>query len=302
MMKAVELGFTEADIVAGGIRTRYATAGSPARGRAAVLLIHGRSQGASGATEWHGLLPRLARAGLQAYAPDQLSMGWTDASPHAWPVDGYESLITHMLAFLDAMALDRVHVIGNSMGAYIAARLALDHPERVRSAVLIGSNTLAAAVGLVPIPMPALLTDADWQAQAIHTQLLKQFANPKALPDWMLQARIKAALRTGVRAATDAFVQALRDRATDPQARARFFISDAIQASPVPLRLLWGERDRVGPASLGQAFSALLPEPASYVCIPEAGHACHIEAAERVAAEILPFLFSNASARSADLS
>jgi 2-hydroxy-6-oxonona-2,4-dienedioate hydrolase len=279
----------EAEVLAGGIATRYATAGTQGP---AVLLVHGRSIGASGATEWHGLLPRLAAAGFRAYAPDHLSMGWTDLRPHAWPTQGYESLLAHLLAFLDAMHIDQALVIGNSMGAYLSARLALDHPDRVCAATLIGSRTLAAAMGLVPTPAPQIPGEEDWHRESIRQHLLMQFHDPAALPDAMLEARFLAAQRPGVRAATEAFVGALNARGADETALAAFMLDQRLPHTRVPMQLVWGARDRVAPIELAHRLASLLPAIALSV-VPEAGHLCHIERAEAVSRMVVPFLKQN---------
>ncbi|MFP6562560.1 alpha/beta fold hydrolase [Paraburkholderia sp. B3] len=273
-------------MLAGGVLTRYATAGAAGP---AVLLVHGRGIGASGATEWHRLLPRLGRAGFRAYAPDHLSMGWTDLRPHAWPVNGYESLIGHMLAFLDAMQIERAFVIGNSMGAYVAARLALDEPRRVAALTMIGSNTLAAALDLIPAPAPAMPREEDWQREGIRRQLLTQFAEPSALPEAMLDRRVAAAQRPGAREATEALIDALRARAGDETVRADFLIGDGLLKLRMPMQILWGEQDHIAPVALAHQIAALLPAIPCGV-IPAAGHLCHIEAADAVANSIVRFL------------
>jgi 2-hydroxy-6-oxonona-2,4-dienedioate hydrolase len=282
-------GFTESEVVADQVVTRYAWAGSEGP---AVLLVHGRGIGASGATDWHGLLPLLSRAGFRVYAPDQLSMGWTDLRPHAWPVNGYDSLVAHMLAFLDAMQIERAFVIGSSMGAYVAARLALDHPRRVRAAVMIGSTTLSAAMGLLHTPAPKMSEEHEWNRDGIRQQLLKQFARPAAITEQMLEARVAAAARPGVREATASFVAFLNILACDEAAKATFLIKDRLPLTNLPMRLVWGEEDRIAPVALAHRLTSVLPAIPCEV-IPRAGHLCHIEAAEAVAEIVVPFLRQN---------
>jgi pimeloyl-ACP methyl ester carboxylesterase len=53
---------------------------------------------------------------------------------------GYDRGLSDTVAFLDANALESVHVIGYSDGAILALLLALEHPERVRSVVSISGN------------------------------------------------------------------------------------------------------------------------------------------------------------------
>lgn len=102
-----------------------------------VLIIHGQERkarshfitrgrsSACGAAGWRFMLPALAEAGYRAYAPDQLSMGFTDTRPHAWPVNGHQSLVDHVHDFIEALCLDEVYLVGNSQGAYVAANMLL---------------------------------------------------------------------------------------------------------------------------------------------------------------------------------
>lgn len=53
---------------------------------------------------------------------------------------GYDDGVLDTLAYLDAVGLDRVHVVGFSDGAIIGLLLALEHPDRVHSLVAISAN------------------------------------------------------------------------------------------------------------------------------------------------------------------
>src|SRR5690606_2234978 len=132
-------GFHNSYVLANGVRTQYA---GPGQEGPAVIPLHAAGPGACGAAGWRHMLPALAEAGFRAYAVDQLSMGFTDARPHAWPVNGHQSLVDHVHDFIEALCLDEVSLIGNSQGAYVAAKYAIDHPEKVDKVVYIDSNTI----------------------------------------------------------------------------------------------------------------------------------------------------------------
>ncbi|HWL12967.1 MAG TPA: alpha/beta fold hydrolase, partial [Ureibacillus sp.] len=93
-------GFHNSYVLANGVRTHYSWAGTEGP---AVILLHGAGPGACGAAGWRLMLPALAKAGYRAYAIDQLSMGFTDARPHAWPVNGHQSLVDHVHDFIEAL-------------------------------------------------------------------------------------------------------------------------------------------------------------------------------------------------------
>src|SRR3954451_6092463 len=110
-----------------GLRTFYVKLGSGPP----MVLIHGASPGASTLVAWKLNLEPLAAAGFTVYAYDQPGFGYTD-NPRDYSI---EYRVAHARAFLDTVGLTRFHLVGNSVGGYIAARIALDDPrvERVVS-------------------------------------------------------------------------------------------------------------------------------------------------------------------------
>ncbi|HEY1266950.1 MAG TPA: alpha/beta hydrolase [Candidatus Binatia bacterium] len=126
----------EAYITVDRVRTFYIKAGDGP----AVLLVHGGSPGASAAINWKLNIDALAAAGFTVYAYDQPGFGRTDN-----PTDfSMEYRVAHAQAFVRAVGLERFHVIGNSQGSYIAARLALEE-SGARAFVTTPSGSLAPA-------------------------------------------------------------------------------------------------------------------------------------------------------------
>jgi pimeloyl-ACP methyl ester carboxylesterase len=124
----------ENHINADGLRTCYVTAGSGFP----VVLFHGAAPGACAKVNWQLNIERLAAAGFSVYAYDQPGFGNTDN-----PADlSIEYRVAHAKAFINALQLDRFHAVGNSVGGYIAARLALED-DRCRAFVTTTSGTLA---------------------------------------------------------------------------------------------------------------------------------------------------------------
>ena len=103
-----------------------------------IIAIHGGSPGACALINWGANIEPLAALGFSVYAYDQPGYGYTDV-----PTDhSLEFRVRHAQAFIDALGLDRYHVMGNSQGSYIAARIALEDPK-VDRLVLVSSGTLA---------------------------------------------------------------------------------------------------------------------------------------------------------------
>jgi 2-hydroxy-6-oxonona-2,4-dienedioate hydrolase len=102
------------------------------------VLCHGGSPGTCSSVNWKLNIEPLATAGFAVYAFDQPGFGLTD-NPLDYSLD---FRFAHARAFIDLMKIERYHLMGNSMGAYISARLALEDP-RAQRLVLVSSNTLA---------------------------------------------------------------------------------------------------------------------------------------------------------------
>ena len=118
-----------------GLKTFYLTAG---KGGEPLVLIHGGSAGACAQLSWKNNIDALAESGLEVYAYDQPGYGHTDIpSDHS-----AHYRLAHARAFIDALGLTRYSLAGNSAGADIAARIALDD-DRVQRLVLVASGTLA---------------------------------------------------------------------------------------------------------------------------------------------------------------
>lgn len=129
-MKPYKGEYAEVD----GLRTFYVKAGSGYP----LLLIHGAAPGACSLVSWKLNIEPLAAAGFTVYAFDQPGFGYSDS-----PKDHtLEYRVAHAQAFINTLQLDRFHLIGNSVGAYIAARIALKD-QRIGRLVLVSSSTLA---------------------------------------------------------------------------------------------------------------------------------------------------------------
>src|SRR5262245_21986229 len=102
-----------------------------------VVLVHGF--GSTKEVNWlnPGWISTLTRAGRRAVALDNRGHG---ASAKLYDPAAYHSAVMaeDVRALLDHLAIPRADIMGYSMGARIAAFLALAHPERVRSVILGG--------------------------------------------------------------------------------------------------------------------------------------------------------------------
>jgi pimeloyl-ACP methyl ester carboxylesterase len=117
-----------------------------------ILLIHGFASNT--ATNWVDTrwIPSLVKSGRRVIAFDNRGHGLSeklyDPSLYAAP-----SMAEDAVRLLDHLGIERADVLGYSMGARIAAFLALNHPERVRSVILggLGINMVRGMVGSGPL-------------------------------------------------------------------------------------------------------------------------------------------------------
>ncbi|MDX2257688.1 MAG: alpha/beta hydrolase [Hyphomicrobiaceae bacterium] len=148
-----------------GVEIAYsdAGAGSP------VLLIHGFASNT--ATNWQatGWIDALLRAGHRVIAFDNRGHGRSEKL-HDPTRYGAPIMAEDARRLLDHLAVPRAHVVGYSMGARIAAFLALRHPERVRTLVFggLGYNMVRGMAGTGPI------------AHALEAPSIDDVANPTA--------------------------------------------------------------------------------------------------------------------------
>jgi 2-hydroxy-6-oxonona-2,4-dienedioate hydrolase len=120
-----------------GTNTRYFEAGSGEP----LVLIHGGSFGYfENAEDWDRNFDVLADQ-FHVFAIDKIGCGFTDNPP---TVDDYYigATVDHAYAFIQTMGLGPVHVAGHSRGGYTATRVALEHPEVVRTLIIVDSSTL----------------------------------------------------------------------------------------------------------------------------------------------------------------
>ncbi len=132
-------------IEVGGVRTRYFEAGGSGARREVLLLVHGGQPSSMDGTawDWQQNFPGLAQH-FHVYALDRIGQGYT-ANPADIDEyrDYYQRVVVHLLGFMDAMGIDRAHLVGHSQGSWPVTRIALDHPGRVASLTLVDGTMVA---------------------------------------------------------------------------------------------------------------------------------------------------------------
>lgn len=154
-------GFTVERIRTGDFMTEYLDSGGDGE---AVVLLHGGGPGANAATNWRDFIPGLSDR-YRVIAPDIYGWGNTDhpaegeapASMTAW----VRARVGQILALLDALGIDRVHLVGNSAGGALSLWITTTAPERVIDLTLMGS-----AGGQMAHPTPEVIRMASFYKDA----------------------------------------------------------------------------------------------------------------------------------------
>jgi pimeloyl-ACP methyl ester carboxylesterase len=136
-------GFAHEVIQTPGLLSHVATIGQGEP----ILLLHGLPQHW---WQWRVIAPALARRGHRVICPDLRGSGWTTASE---PAVGRETIMHDLIALLDALQIDRVHLMSHDLGSLSAMQLCYRHPDRVRAAVQL--SVPPAFMAFSPKMMPA---------------------------------------------------------------------------------------------------------------------------------------------------
>ncbi|MEZ3161606.1 alpha/beta hydrolase [Microbacterium sp. BWT-B31] len=152
-------------IQTGAFTTSFLDSGAPASGGdEVVVLLHGGGPGANATTNWRGFIPGLSDR-YRVIAPDIYGWGDTDhpaegeapGSMTAW----VRERVNQILALLDALGIDRAHLVGNSAGGALSLWITATAPERVIDLTLMGS-----AGGQMAHPTPEVMRMASFYKDA----------------------------------------------------------------------------------------------------------------------------------------
>src|SRR5258708_31503427 len=206
----------------------------------AVLLLHGAALGSS-AEVWTGNLSDLAARGLRVIAYDQPGFGLSD-NPEDLSV-AYRTRF--VLAFMDALRLQKARLIGHSQSGRIAVSLALEHGERVPGVVVLGTGSL-----LLPLPGRGKPDAAEGEDGGTaeptleHTRrLLEESVFDTA---WMTPDALLTRHRMSTGKNFRAFLERSRARGGDRKESKRESkpLWQRLGEVQSPLRLIYGRQDR----------------------------------------------------------
>ena len=230
-----------------GAKIRVLRGGQEGGGAQPLVFLHG----AGGHTGWMAFLEELSPR-FAVYAPEHPGFGQSDDPP--W-LDGVGDLAYFYLDFLKALGLERVHLMGTSLGGWIAAEMAVRDTARLASLTLVGAVGITAQGETIP----------DIFRMPVEENLRRFYADQE-----------RAARRVGDVAKADMRLVAKNQATVTRLAyRPRFYnpdLSKWLHRIDVPTLLIWGAEDGLVPPAFGAAYRALIPG-AKLVVLPAAGHA-----------------------------
>ncbi len=274
----------------GPYRGRVALAGA---GDETLVLLHG--QGGHLENFRHNIVP-LAR-GRRVLAPDCV---WHGLGPQpAFDPELLPAYVDQVRSLMRAAGVERAVLLGQSMGAWTALRLALDHPELVSALVLVNPQGvhLPAADGCAevrPSPGPELAARhvvalEDPSETNVRARLAGLFGDPAKLDDETVAVRQRLYRIPEVNDSLRRVLAAYMGGPDAPVQRHRIEEAD-LRALTCPTLLLWGAKNMVPPVA-GERMARLIPS-ATLRCAPGAGHWLHHEEPDWVHRHVEEFLGS----------
>jgi pimeloyl-ACP methyl ester carboxylesterase len=228
-----------------------------------LVLVHGSGMSAS---TWAPLMPYLGPRRLIAF--DLPGFGLSDAFDY-----GGRALRSHAVAqltsLLDALELERVPIVGTSLGGMWALCLALNAPHRISA---------LASLGVPAVALPGMRGDPAFTA--LSTPVVRQIVARIASPSVAITRRTMSRGVIGPRAAEKApegFFEVVHEGLRQPgfrtamlthmqlalrvgRPRPENFLSDSeLRQLAVPVLMIWGDEDPYGGPEIGRRACALMP-------------------------------------------
>ena len=250
------------------IACRAAGEGTP------LLLLHGIG---SGSASWEAQLEGLSGR-FRVIAWDAPGYGGSDPLPGGRPHSGaYGDAVADLL---DGLEVERVHLLGHSLGGLIAAAFAARHPRRLLSVTLSD-----AAAGYLNSPKELRVDRLNARIEAMTAlgpaEVAKRRAREVLSPSAPEETYQKVfAVQSRVR--PDGYAQAARMLHNSD------IFADAATIG-VPALVMYGGEDKVTPESIGRDIAATI-NGARYVTLPGVGHASYVEDPEAFNAALVEFL------------
>lgn len=282
MTATVTASVTSRDVAVGDLTFRLHESGTP--GPEAIVFLHGSGPGATGLSNWAQIIADLGPR-FYCLAPDMIGFG--DSShpdPAPQGMAAFNELRTSALfGLFDALGLERVHLVGNSMGGSIALLATLRAPARIGKVVLMGSG------GAPDMPTsPGLRHLREFYANPTADslrELLRQFVYDLA----PLSDRVEQVVAERMSYVVRADIQRSHAASFNMQPPRRFFHPEELATVTSDVLVIHGRDDQIIPLEASTYFAAHLPNANLYV-LGRCGHWTQIEYPEKFEYLLTEFL------------
>jgi len=250
-----------------------------------VIFIHGLS----GCWQnWLEQLPLFARD-HRVIAVDLPGFGQSEMPAEEISISGYADAIDELMEELD---IEAARIVGNSMGGFIGAELAIQHPARVERLVLV------AAAGLsIESIRTERTTGLRHRAENVVFFTLGHVASRSATV--ALRPRLRAALLMTVAAhpaklpgplAAQQVLGSGKPGFSDAlEAMCRYPLRDRLEKIGCPTLIVWGEKDILVPVKDAAIFEELIPDSRKII-YKDTGHVSMMERPARFNSDVKAFL------------
>jgi len=242
-----------------GIRTRYLRSGSA--GLPPLIFLHG----VGGHAEAYARNLRSHGRHFDTWSLDLIGHGWSDKPGHPYEVHHY---VDHVLRFMDAQGWEKAHISGESLGGWVASRMAANHGDRVDRLVLNtagGSRAEPAVMARIKSLSTRAAEDPSWEFIKARVEWL--MAHPEHATDDLIACRQAIYAQPG-------FKQAMANAMIlqDMEVRTRnLILPEDYGRITAPALVLWTSHDPTADVSEGRRIADMIPG-AQFVVMENCGH------------------------------
>ena len=243
----------------GGVRTRVLSAGEASL--PPLIFLHGTG----GHAEAYSRNLSAHAGHFRSLSVDMIGHGWTDLASNDVEIADY---VGHILRFMDAFGIERAHISGESLGAWVASRIAADHPDRVDRLVLNtagGSQADPRVMQQIKTLSQKAADDPSWDF--IKARLEWLMADKSKVTDDLVATRQAIYARPGM---SDNMRHLLVLQEMDVRTRNLMLPADygRIEA---PTLVLWTSHDPTADVSEGRRIAGMIPD-ARFEVMQGCGH------------------------------
>ncbi len=248
-----------------------------------IVMLHGSGPGASGWANFHRNIEPLVVAGYRVILMD--CPGWSKSDPIVCTGSRSDLNARALKGLMDALSIEKAHLIGNSMGGHSAVACALANPTRVSKLVLMGGGT-GGPSQFVPMPTEGIkLIQALYRDPTIENlkRMMAVFVfDTSSLTDALYQARLD-----NMMARRDHLENFVKSAAANPKQFPD--VGHRLGEVTAPTLVIWGRDDRFVPMDVGLRLVWGLPNAELHI-FNRCGHWAQWEHADKFNRMVLDFL------------